>query len=37
MLSEFSSDADGVSDLSVELKWKLYERESLDFALKPGG
>lgn len=26
----------GISDLSVELKWKFYERDGLSFALKPG-
>ena len=26
----------GVSDLSLELKWRFYEKEGLSFALKPG-
>jgi hypothetical protein len=27
---------DGVSDMSIELKWRFYEKEELSFALKPG-
>lgn len=27
---------DGISDLSLAVKWRLYEREGLSFALKPG-
>lgn len=27
---------DGISDLSLALKWRLYENEGLSFALKPG-
>jgi hypothetical protein len=27
---------DGISDIAVELKWRLYENENLGFALKPG-
>jgi len=27
---------DGVSDTSIELKWRFYEKGSLSFALKPG-
>jgi hypothetical protein len=26
----------GISDASVELKWRLYEKDGLSFALKPG-
>jgi hypothetical protein len=26
----------GISDLSLEVKWKFYEKEGLSFALKPG-
>ncbi len=26
----------GISDISLALKWRLYEREGLSFALKPG-
>ncbi|MDA8240467.1 MAG: transporter [Nitrospiraceae bacterium] len=26
----------GISDASIELKWRLYEKEGLSFALKPG-
>ena len=26
----------GISDLSLELKWRFYEKEGLSFALKPG-
>lgn len=28
--------ADGLSDLSIEGKWRFYEKEGLSFALKPG-
>lgn len=28
--------ADGVSDASLEFKWRFYENEGLSFALKPG-
>jgi hypothetical protein len=31
-----SSDADGISDVSLELKWRFYEEELLSLALKPG-
>lgn len=27
---------DGLSDVSIELKWRFYEKEGLSFALKPG-
>ncbi|OGW27259.1 MAG: hypothetical protein A2X59_07490 [Nitrospirae bacterium GWC2_42_7] len=27
---------DGISDLSVSLKWRFYERDGLSFAVKPG-
>lgn len=31
-----SSAENGISDLSVELKWRFYEKDGLRFALKPG-
>lgn len=33
---ETTSDEDGLSDISLELKWRLWETEGLSFALKPG-
>ncbi|MFH0789770.1 MAG: transporter [Pseudomonadota bacterium] len=27
---------DGISDLSIDLKWRFYEKDGLRFALKPG-
>ncbi len=30
------SHEDGISDLSLAFKWRLYENEGLSFALKPG-
>jgi hypothetical protein len=27
---------DGISDLSLEMKWRFYEKDGLTFALKPG-
>jgi len=30
------SDENGISDMSVELKWRFYEQDGLSFALKPG-
>jgi hypothetical protein len=30
------SDENGISDISVELKWRFYEQDGLSFALKPG-
>lgn len=27
---------DGISDMSLELKWRFFEKDSLSFALKPG-
>lgn len=29
------SDVDGVSDISLELKWRFFEKDGLGFALKP--
>ncbi len=29
------SDEDGISDMSIELKWRLHEKDGLGFALKP--
>lgn len=34
--SELTSPNNGLSDLSLELKWRFYEKEGLSFALKPG-
>jgi hypothetical protein len=31
-----TSNEDGISDLSLEMKWRFYERDGLSFALKPG-
>jgi hypothetical protein len=31
-----TSDVDGVSDISLEVKWKFYEKDGLSFAVKPG-
>lgn len=31
-----TSDEDGISDVSVELKWRFYEKDGLGFAIKPG-
>ena len=33
---DMTSDEDGVSDMSIELKWRFYEAEGLGLALKPG-
>ncbi|RJQ44835.1 MAG: transporter [Nitrospiraceae bacterium] len=33
---ETVSDEDGIGDTSIELKWRLFEKEGLSFALKPG-
>lgn len=30
------SEENGISDMSVELKWRFYEQDGLSFALKPG-
>lgn len=27
---------DGISDMSIEMKWRFYEKDGLSFALKPG-
>lgn len=29
-------DADGMTDSTVEVKWRFYERDGLSFAIKPG-
>jgi hypothetical protein len=34
--SETVTKGDGISDLSIETKWRFYEQEGLSFALKPG-
>lgn len=31
-----TANANGVSDTTLELKWRFYEKEGLSFALKPG-
>ena len=31
-----TEQGDGMSDLSLELKWRFFEKEGLSFALKPG-
>lgn len=33
---EVTSDVDGISDMSLEVKWMFYEKDGLSFALKPG-
>ncbi|MBI4653868.1 MAG: transporter [Nitrospirae bacterium] len=33
---ETTSDENGISDMSVELKWRFYDKDGLSFALKPG-
>ncbi len=30
------SDVDGISDISLEAKWRFFEQDGLSFALKPG-
>lgn len=34
--SETATRHDGMSDLSIDLKWRFYEKEGLSLALKPG-
>ncbi len=34
--SEETVDEDGLSDMSIETKWRFYEKDGLGFALKPG-
>jgi hypothetical protein len=34
--SEETVDEDGLSDMSIETKWRFYEKDGLSFALKPG-
>jgi hypothetical protein len=34
--SEVISDEDGISDISLEVKWRFYEADGLGLALKPG-
>ena len=34
--SHKTTTADGISDTSVELKWRFYDKNGLSFALKPG-
>ncbi len=33
---EETVDEDGLSDMSIETKWRFYEKDGLGFALKPG-
>jgi hypothetical protein len=33
---DMTSDYDGISDMSLELKWRFYEAEGFGLALKPG-
>lgn len=33
---EVTSDEDGIGEMSVEIKWRFFEKEGLGFALKPG-
>lgn len=30
------TEDDGISDILIELKWRIYEKEGLSFAVKPG-
>lgn len=34
--SEGVTKGDGISDMSLEMKWRFYEKDGLSFALKPG-
>ncbi|MCL5238768.1 MAG: transporter [Nitrospirae bacterium] len=34
--SESTARHDGISDVSIDLKWRFYEKDGLSFALKPG-
>ncbi len=31
-----TSDVNGIADISLEVKWRFFEKEGLSFALKPG-
>lgn len=33
---EVTSDVDGISDMSLEVKWRFHEKNGLSLALKPG-
>ncbi len=33
---DVTSDEDGIGDMSIEVKWRFYEKDGLSFALKPG-
>lgn len=33
---EVTSKEDGISDMSLEIKWRFYEKDGLSLALKPG-
>lgn len=32
----YRSGADGIGDISLDLKWRFFQRDALSFALKPG-
>lgn len=34
--SESTAKENGLSDMTIEVKWRFYEKEGLSFALKPG-
>jgi hypothetical protein len=34
--SEGVTKGDGIADMSLEMKWRFYEKDGLSFALKPG-
>ncbi len=34
--SDFETRGSGISDPTIEAKWRFYEKEGLSFALKPG-
>jgi hypothetical protein len=34
--ADSATDVDGISDMSLELKWRFFEKDGLSFALKPG-
>lgn len=34
--ADATEQGDGISDLSLEVKWRFYEKNGLSFAIKPG-
>lgn len=34
--TDATEQGDGISDMSLEVKWRFYEKDGLSFALKPG-